>query len=90
MTKAYDTEGDEILVSDFLACGVIAKMVNEILGKTILVLCRPNDGDSLHSKRSTSFIDLGIYNKDRAFRLALSSKITSPNRPFIPADNKTQ
>ena len=32
-----------------------------------------------------SFIDLAIYTKDRPFRLIFSSKITSPDRPFVDA-----
>ena len=63
--KACTKEGNEILVKNFLACGVITKVVNKILDSKILVLYRPNNSDLVHDKRST-FIGLEIYNKDCA------------------------
>ena len=65
-------------------------MVNELLDSKILVIYKPNDGDSDNDRCSTSFIDLGIYNKDCALRLTLSSKITSPNRLLVPVDENTR
>ena len=88
--KSYSEESCEVLVKDFQTCGIIAKMVNDYLDDKVRILCKPRSGDPIGINQTTSFIDLGIYNKDRAFRLAFSSKLTSPNRPFVPKNTDTR
>ena len=90
IVKAYTEEDTELLFRNFLNCRAVAMMVNEVLGTRIQVRCRPAKSGLAPDNRYTSFIDLGIYNKDRALRLAFSSKITSPDRPFVPPGYKYQ
>jgi len=84
LVKAYDDKGNIVLIKNFQTCKTIAKMVNDILGCKIEVIRKPGHGGLLHQQATTSFIDLRIYSRDRLLRLALSSKITDPARPFRP------
>jgi hypothetical protein len=81
--KAYNANNTEVLLNNFMTCKAIAEEVNCALGETIQVECKPGKRGAELSKRITSFIDLCIYTKNRAFRLAFSCKMTSPDRPFV-------
>ena len=58
--------------------------MHDTLGDAILVDRKPGHGGKANPEPA-SFIDLAIYTKDRPFRLIFSSKITSPDRPFVDA-----
>lgn len=80
--KMYDTGNNEVLLKNFGVCKTLASTVNTNLGDSILVDRKPGHGGKTKPE-PTSFIDLAIYTKDRPFRLVLSSKIISPDRPFV-------
>jgi hypothetical protein len=82
VVKMYGPDSHEVLIKDFSSCKTLAKLVNDSLGGRILVNRKPGHGGK-PNPAPASFIDLGIYTKDRPFRLLLSSKITSPDRPFV-------
>jgi len=84
IVKTYDADGKEVLLKDFSVSKILAIAVNDNLGDAILVDRRPGHGGKA-SPEPASFIDLAIYTKDRPFRLVYSSKITSPDRPFVDA-----
>ena len=90
IVKTYTEEATKVLLKNFLNCRAVAMMVNEILGTRIQVRCRSAENGLDSDCQYTSFIDIGIYNKDRALRLTFSSKITSSDRPFVPSDYKHQ
>ena len=76
--KMIDKDGNAVLVGDFVTCGCIARRAVASLRDKIEKKSKPRiDPDT------PGFIDLTIYNKERAFRLALSSKINSNGRPFV-------
>jgi hypothetical protein len=82
VVKMYGADSHEVLIKDFCACKILAKMVSDSLGDRVLVDRKPGHGGKANPE-PTSFIDLAIYTKDRPFRLLFSSKITSPDRPFV-------
>ena len=83
VVKMYDdATGKEVLLRNFNTCKIIANIVTDALGTSVLVDRKPGHGGKANPD-AASFIDLAIYTKDRPFRLVFSSKITSPNRPFV-------
>ena len=76
----FDQNEEELLIKDFQTCGNIAHIVDTRLGGDVKVQIKHKGGFS----RYTSFIDLGIYDKDRPFRLGFSSKTEGSYRPMIP------
>ena len=76
--RLFNQNGAEVLIKDFETCGSIGRAVDMSLGSDIVVQVK-----SKGAGISKSFIDLGIYNKDRAFRLAFSTKATGPYRPLV-------
>ena len=76
-----------MLLKDFATCKIIAHRVNDALAEAILVDRKPGHG-GIANPKAASFIDLAIYTKDRPFRLILSCKITSPDRPFVDGQRR--
>ena len=76
----FDQNEEELLIKDFQTCGNIAHIVDTRLGGDVKVQIKHKGAFS----RYTSFIDLGIYDKDRPFRLGFSSKTEGSYRPMIP------
>ena len=68
--SAFNQNQEELLIKDLQTCGNIARVVDARLGRDIKVQCKHKGGFSMYA----SFIDLGIYNSDRPFKLVLASR----------------